>query len=67
MLSMGDLDDFIEADRAHDGFVHAIDLEKTPKRVLKEMLKADHTHEWLYGTHWFSDLEEIKKLVEKSC
>ncbi len=65
MILKGDVIDYIEADRAHAGFVHAIDLEKTPKRVLKEMLKADHTHEWLYGTHWFSDLEEIKKLVEK--
>ena len=65
MLLVGEVIDYIEADRAHDGFVHAINLEKTPKRVLKEMLKADHVHVWLYGTHYFSDLEEIKKLVEK--
>lgn len=65
MLLKGEVIDYMEADRAHDGFVHAIDLEKTPKRVLKEMLKADRTHEWLYGTHYFSDLEEIKRLVEK--
>jgi len=64
MLSTSDLDDYIEADRAHDGFVHAIDLAKTSKRILKEMLKADHTHVWLYGTHWFSDLEEIQRLAE---
>ena len=64
MLLKGEVIDYIEADRTHDGFVHAIDLEKTPKRILKEMLKADHTHVWLYGTHYFSDLEEIQRLVE---
>ena len=64
MLLIGEVNDYFEADRLHDGFVHAIDLANTPKHVLKQMMKADQTHVRLYGTHWFSDLEEIKKLVE---
>lgn len=65
MLLVGEVNKYFEPDKEHKGFSHAIDIQSTPKPILEKMLEADKTHVWLYGTHMFSDLEEIKKLVEK--
>ncbi len=40
MLLKGEVIDYIEADRTHDGFVHAIDLEKNSEAYFKRNVKS---------------------------